>query len=210
VPRELPDELKPVIQRLVEDFGFDITEAMSFAHKFDSQRIVENLDITEKRVRANQEKGIETDTTKYARKAIETDFRQKKTGLELRLESEKKKKKSENSTEAIRNFLDTYYHGWYQAKLDEYIANAGDNFKDAFQDYLESNDDLLMHTVREAFKEKGFDAPLVKNQLRIFYSEELGLQEKFNIEFFMDDNGYSIRPTDNGDELYKFGKKINL
>ena len=51
VPKELPEELKPVIQRLVEDFGFDITEAMSFAHKFDKKRIVENLDITEKRVR---------------------------------------------------------------------------------------------------------------------------------------------------------------
>ena len=50
----------------------------------------------------------------------------------------------------------------------------------------------------------------MKNQLRIFYSEELGLQEKFNMEFFMDDNGYSIEETDEGDQLFKFGKKISL
>lgn len=210
VPKELPEELKPVIQRLVEDFGFDITEAMSFAHKFDKKRIVENLDITEKRVRANRSKGIETDVTKYARKAIETDFRQKKTGLELRMESEKKKKSSENNAEAIRKFLDTYFQGWYQAKIDEYINNAGDSFKDAFESYIDNNNDLLMHSVREEYKERGDKSPLVKNQLRIFYSEELGLQEKFNMEFFMDDNGYSIEETDEGDQLFKFGKKISL
>ena len=210
VPKELPDELKPVIQRLVEDFGFDITEAMSFAHKFDTTRIVENLDITEKRVRANRSKGIETDVTKYARKAIETDFRQKKTGLELRLESEKKKKNSENNAEVIRQFLDRFFPPWYQTKLDQYIAEAGDSFKSAFEDYLESSQDLLMHSVREEYKEKSFDSALVKNQRRIFYSEELGLQEKFNMEFFMEENGYTIQDSTEGDQLYKFGKRIDL
>jgi plasmid replication initiation protein len=210
VPKELPEDLKVVIQRLVEDFGFDITEAMSVAHKFDKLQIVENLDITEKRVRANEQKGIPTDITKYARKAIEIDFRQKKTGLELRLESEKKKKKSANQTDAIRKFLDTYFQGWFQTKIDEYIANAGENFKVAFEDYLESSDDLLMHSVRSDYKERGLAAPLVKNQLRIFYAEELGLKEKYSLEFFMDDNGYSIQSTVDGDELFKYGKKIIL
>ena len=87
VPQELPENLQGTIKRLVEDFGFDITDAMAVANEYEEKRIIENLDITEKRVRANQKKGISTDVAKYARKAIETDFRVKKTGLELKMAS---------------------------------------------------------------------------------------------------------------------------
>ena len=68
------------------------------------------------------------------------------------MESEKKKKSSENNAEAIRKFLDTYFQGWYQAKIDEYINNAGDSFKDAFESYIDNDNDLLMHSVREEYK----------------------------------------------------------
>ena len=210
VPKELPDNLKPVIQTLVEEFGFDITEAMSIAHQHDHDRITENLSITEKRVRANQEKGIPTDITKYARKAIETDFRQKKTGLEIRIESEKQERSVTAQNNAVREFLDTFYKGWYRSKLDEFIDNAGDNFKEAFENYLDTHDDLLMHSVREDYRKMGFDSIMVKNQLRIFYSEELGLKEKFSMQYFMDDSGYSIVSSTSGDELFKYGKKIKV
>ncbi|MCM8527079.1 MAG: replication initiation protein, partial [Lentisphaeraceae bacterium] len=119
VPKELPEELKPVIQRLVEEFGFDLTEAMALAQKYDHDRLTENLTITEKRVRSNKDKGIPTDITKYARKAIETDFRQKKTGLELKIEKEKKNRSVSSQNSAVKKFLDTYYKGWFKNKIDE-------------------------------------------------------------------------------------------
>jgi plasmid replication initiation protein len=209
VPKELPDNLKPVIQTLVEVYGFDITEAMSTAHQYDHDHITENLSITEKRVRANKEKGIPTDITKYARKAIEIDFRQKKTGLEIQLESEKKERSSSSQNHAVKEFLETYYKGWFRNKLDEFIENSGDNFTEAFEDYLQTHDDLLMHSVREDYRKSGTESIMVKNQLRIFYSEELGLKDKFNMEFFMDDSGYSIVTGPNGDQLFKYGKEIN-
>jgi len=210
VPKELPEELKPVIQRLVEDFGFDITDAMALAHQFDEERILGNLDITEKRVKANQAKGIPTDVTKYARKAVETDFRQKKTGLELRLNSEKNQRSSAAQNLVIKKFLDTYYMGWYRNKLDDFIGEANGQFTEAFESYMDSHDDLMMHSVREEYTKSAFDGALVKNQLRIFYSEELGLKEKYSKEFFMEESGYSIESSDNGDALFKFGKQVQI
>jgi plasmid replication initiation protein len=210
VPRELPESLKPVIQTLVEVYGFDITAAMATAHQYDHDRIIENLAITEKRVRANKEKGIPTDITKYARKAIEIDFRQKKTGLEVQLETENKERSATSQNRAIKEFLDTYYKGWFRNKIDEFIENAGDNFTEAFEDYLKTHDDLLMHSVREDYRKSGLKSIMVKNQLRIFYSEELGLNEKFSLEFFMDDSGYSIVSSATGDQLFKYGKQIKV
>ena len=210
VPKELPEELKPVIQRLVEEFGFDLTEAMALAQKYDHDRLTENLTITEKRVRSNKDKGIPTDITKYARKAIETDFRQKKTGLELKIEKEKKSRSVSSQNSAVKKFLDTYYKGWFKNKIDEFIDNAGDNYQDKFEEYLTEHDDLLMNSVRQEYKESGFESVLVKNQLRIFYSENLGLKDKFTMEYFLNDNGYSIQATSDGDALFKYGKKIDV
>jgi plasmid replication initiation protein len=210
VPKELPEELKPVIQRLVEEFGFDLTEAMAIAQKYDYDRITENLTITEKRVRSNKDKGIPTDITKYARKAIETDFRQKKTGLELKIENEKKTRSVTAQNSAVKKFLDTYYQSWFKTKLDDFIDNAGENYQEMFEDYLSENDDLLISSVRSEYRESGMDSVLVKNQLRIFYSENLGLKDKYTMEFFMDDNGYTIQSTSEGDALFKYGKKIDI
>lgn len=210
VPKELPEELKPVIQRLVEEFGFDLTEAMALAQKYDYDRLTENLTITEKRVRSNKDKGIPTDITKYARKAIETDFRQKKTGLELKIEKEKKTHSVSSQNSAVKKFLDTYYQGWFKNKIDEFIENAGDNYVDSFEDYLSENDDLLISSVRQEYKENGLESVLVKNQLRIFYSENLGLKDKFTMEYFMNDNGYTIQATSEGDILFKYGKRVDV
>lgn len=210
VPKELPEELKPVIQRLVEEFGFDLTEAMALAQKHDHDRLTENLTITEKRVRSNKDKGIPTDITKYARKAIETDFRQKKTGLELKIENEKKTRSVTSQNSAVKMFLDTYYQGWFKNKIDEFIDNAGDNYVENFEDYLSENDDLLISSVRQEYKECGLESVLVKNQLRIFYSENLGLKDKFTLEYFLNDSGYTIQATSEGDALFKYGKKIEV
>ena len=210
VPKELPEDFKPVIQRLVEEFGFDLTEAMAMAQKYDNDRITENLTITEKRVRSNKEKGIPTDITKYARKAIETDFRQKKTGLDLKIEKEKKIRSVTSQNAAVKKFLDTYYQGWFKNKIDDFIENAGDNYQGDFEDYLEKHDDLLISSVKQEYAKTGFESVLVKNQLRIFYAEELGLKEKYTMEFFMDDNGYTIQSLSEGDVLFKYGKRIDV
>ena len=210
VPKELPEELKPGIQRLVEDFGFDLTEAMALVQKYDYDRITENLSITEKRVRSNKDKGIPTDITKYARKAIETDFRQKKTGLEIKIENEDKSRSVTAQNAAVKKFLDTYFQGWYKNKIDEFIANAGDNYKENFEEYLSENDDLLINSVRQEYIQTGLDSVLVKNQLRIFYSEKLGLKDKYTMEYFLDDNGYTVQSGLEGDMLFKYGKKVDV
>ena len=210
VPKELPEDLKPVIQTLVEDFGFDVTEAMALAHQYDHNRIMENLAITETRARSNRQKGIPTDITNYARKAVQNDFRKKKTGLEIRLENEHKERSTVTQNKAVDDFLDKFYKGWFRSKVDEFMDDAGDSFREAFEDYLNTQDDLLMHSVREEYRKSGFNSSLVKNQLRIFYSENLGLQEKFTMEYFMEDKGYTVQATTAGKELYKYGKQVQV
>ena len=210
VPKELPEDLKPVIQTLVEEFGFDITEAMALAHQYDQNRITENLSITETRARSNREKGIPTDITNYARKAIQNDFRKKKTGLEIRLESEKQERSAAAQNKAVDEFLEKFYKGWFLNKLNEFMEDAGDSFQEAFEEYMETEQDLLMHSVRAEYNRTGLSSSLVKNQLRIFYSEKLGLREKFTKEYFMEDKGYTVQTTSSGKELYKYGKQVQV
>ena len=106
--------------------------------------------------------------------------------------------------------MDTYYLGWYRKKLDDFMDEAEDQFEEAFEAYMNRHNDLMMHSVREEYKKSFFDGPLVKNQLRIFYSEELGLQAKYSKEFFMDESGYTIETEVDSRELYKFGKKVKV
>ncbi len=214
VPNVLPEDLKPIIQRLVEQFGFDIVDAMAIAEKYDNDRISENLAITEIRAKSNKEKGLTIDITKYARIAIEPDFRNKNSRVELSFEKDKDKEKSTRSVTAqngaVKKFLEKYYGGWFKCKVEEIIENENYKYEKEFEEYLAKNDDMIFNLVKNEYAKYGFESALVKNNLRHYFSEIRGLKNIYTMEYFMKDQGYTIQSTLGGDVLFKNGKEIGL
>ena len=192
LPDEIPDDLKAIFQRLVEEFQFEREEAHVLAVKYDESYLEANLKLTLERVLKNRKRGIQTDITRYARSAIMRNYAGDNEEISAATPAEVASAQGDRRR-AIESFVERAHQAWYKKAVDKFIQAEGSKHLKAFSKYLMTQAEQGIYApINELLLTNGLKHPQVKAYFHSWIVEKENLKDLFNKKMFMDEQGYVI------------------
>ncbi|WDE96044.1 replication initiation protein [Lentisphaera profundi] len=192
LPDEIPDELKGIFQRLVEEFQFEREEAHVLAVKYDVSYLEANLKLTLERVLKNRKRGINTDISRYARAAIMRNYAGDNEEISAATPAEVASAQGDRRR-AIENFVERAHQAWYKKAVEKFIQAEGPTHFKGFSKYLMTQPEQALYApVNELLLTNGLNHPQVKAYFQSWIVESERLKDRFSKAIFMTEQGYSI------------------
>jgi len=208
-PLPLPEfeiDNQELFQVLMSDFGIYKNKAIKILKTYDEFYIREVLTAVQDQIKAGKVKNIPA----FAVKAIEEDFRKKKTSFEMEKEEKKRQKDKKAEEQRIIEKLTVAFEDEKDKKFKKAIkamtAEKEEDFIRQFEkEALDQNKFL-----KEQYKRKGMEGTFIKTSYLFFLQEKILSKNDLDFMQYAEKRGYDLEEyEDYGNVRYKIKNMPN-
>jgi hypothetical protein len=183
---------------LINEFGVSNGKAIEILKTKDEFYIYEVLDVVRNQIEDGKVRKIPAFTVR----ALEKDYRAKKSKYELDKEQKEKQKiKVKENQELIEN-LKREFNVRCREKTERAFEGLSENEKDRLvkkfeNEIISTSNDFI----KRSYKRNGIQSAGVKPFFRGFLAEELLEKEDWDFELFSAKRGYEVKKDDDGEDV---------
>jgi len=197
---EFEIENQQLLQTLLSEFGISNNKAIEILKTKDEFYIEDVLEAVKIQIKTGKIKDIPAFTVK----AIEDDYRRKKTKTEIEQEKKQELKKQAQKEKVLLQKLEKEFNSQHKAKIDE-VLNDLDSTKrkklirEFEKDEIDSSNEIL----KNSYRKHGLDSHGNKALFRSYVAERLLPDEVNKFQIFAKKQGYEIVKRKNREYAFK-------
>ena len=208
-PLPLPEfeiENQELFQVLIGDFGIYKNKAIDILKAYDEFYIQEVLTAVQDQIKTGKVKNIPAFTVK----AIEEDYRKKKTSFEVEKEEKQRQKQKEKEDQGIIEELKTAFEEEKNKKFKKALkgitAEQDESFKKQFEKEVLDQNKFL----KEQYGQKGMEGTFIKTSYLFFLQEKILPKNDLDFMRYAKKRGYDLEEyEDHGTVKYKIKSMPN-
>ena len=208
-PLPLPEfeiDNQELFQVLIADFGIYKNKAIEILKAYDEFYIQEVLTAVQDQIKTGKVKNIPAFTVK----AIEEDYRKKKTSFEVEKEEKQRQKQKEKEDQGIIEELKTAFEEEKNKKFKKALkgitAEQDESFKKQFEKEVLDQNKFL----KEQYGQKGMEGTFIKTSYLFFLQEKILPENDLDFMRYAKKRGYDLEEyEDYGTVKYKIKSMPN-